>query len=292
MRKKITRCYPFLIISLLLMGFFEGNTFAVEDIGGGSKSPAQDIGDGSKVPARDIGSGGKSPAQDIDSGSKSPARDTKPCVKRSEKNRQETRKCPSQKDLAAYYKNLATKYDHKDRKTQHCYDTYRTTKNWKKFELCLLLSVEHRANRLPNLLEGKIEAIGVSNDRYNCYGYARDPENPRKDWVGPRRCGKSRPGDVMVVFVKTFDDTAKRLVDGSKYGWRPMPWKPGTPMPALRPKEERFIIYQNEKGFQHGAYQNAEGIAAKMGELGVFKFESFRQMSGPAYGKPTKIFTR
>jgi hypothetical protein len=87
MRKKIKRCYPLLIIGLLLMGFFEVNTFAVEDIGGGSKSPTQDIGSGSKspahdiyssgnnTPAQDIGSGSKTPAQDIGSGSKTPAED-------------------------------------------------------------------------------------------------------------------------------------------------------------------------------------------------------------------------
>ena len=64
MRKKIKRCYPVLIIGLLFMGFFEVNTFAVEDVGGGSKSPAHDIGSGSKSPAQDIG-GRRPPAQDI-----------------------------------------------------------------------------------------------------------------------------------------------------------------------------------------------------------------------------------
>ena len=78
MRKKITRCYLLLIIGLLLIGVFEANTFAVEDIGGGSKSPAHDIGSGSKSPPHDIGSVSKSPAQDIGSPQEETAQDLRP----------------------------------------------------------------------------------------------------------------------------------------------------------------------------------------------------------------------
>ena len=105
MRKKITRCYPFLIFGLMFMGFFEVNAFAVEDIGGGSKSPPHDIySSGNNTPAHDIrgrrppakdihcsrppdqdshcnwppaqdGHSNKPPAEDVYSGSKTPAQD-------------------------------------------------------------------------------------------------------------------------------------------------------------------------------------------------------------------------
>ena len=69
MRKTIKRGFPFLIFGLLFMGFFEGNTFAVEDARS-SRPPAQDA-YSSRPPAQDAYSS-RPPAQDIGGCRKAP----------------------------------------------------------------------------------------------------------------------------------------------------------------------------------------------------------------------------
>jgi hypothetical protein len=56
--------------------------------------------------------------------------------------------------------------------------------------------------------------------------------------------------------------------------------------------EERVIIFQTPDGSpQHAAMWDARGIFAKMGEFGVFRFESIDQMVGPLYGRPVQVYT-
>lgn len=154
-------------------------------------------------------------------------------------------------------------------------------KDWQEFEKCLLLTVEHNLNRLPNLLEGKLEAWGRSDPSYNCYAFAANPYDPKKVWAGPR-VGDPHEGDTPIEtseqLLKFFEDT----------GWEEIP------LIKFRPPvggEERVVLFQNDQGeYTHAAFWDQRGILAKMGEYGVFRFSSLDQMTGPAFGRPVKMY--
>jgi hypothetical protein len=152
--------------------------------------------------------------------------------------------------------------------------------DWRQFELCLLMEIEHKATRLPDLDSGLIETWGRSNVSYNCYAFAVDRRNPTY-WVGPRFNGIPRALDISIRNPQElFDFFTNR-------GWTPMPYTNAPPPPD----EERVVLYARPGGYyEHGAVVTTNGVFAKMGELGVFRFSSVDQMIGPAFGSPTKMF--
>ena len=44
--------------------------------------------------------------------------------------------------------------------------------------------------------------------------------------------------------------------------------------------------------YQHAAVWTNKGVYAKMGELGVFRFDSINQMTGGDFGQVVKMFKR
>lgn len=158
--------------------------------------------------------------------------------------------------------------------------------DWREFEKCLLLAVELKPGRLPNLNKGRLEAWGKSNAGYNCYAYAATPYDPAKVWVGPRSANGPRPGDYSIT---SFDQLMGHLKSN---GWQEV--DPAVMKDIVdrnvtpRRGEERVVIYRDRyEGPQHAAFWDERGILAKMGEFGVFRFSSLDQMVGPAYGRPT-----
>jgi len=154
--------------------------------------------------------------------------------------------------------------------------------DWRELENCLLVSIENKPNRLPGLTDGTLEAWGRSNPAFNCYAYAVDRQRPT-GWVGPRFNGQARQGDIPIGSPQAlFSFFTSR-------GWREIPYTEAPP-PA---GEERVVLYARAGGYyEHAAVVTAQGVFAKMGELGVFRFSSVHQMTGPAFGTPTKMFSR
>jgi hypothetical protein len=153
--------------------------------------------------------------------------------------------------------------------------------DWRAFEKCLLLAVELKPNRLPNLNNGQLEAWGRSNPGYNCYAYAAGPHDPGRAWVGPRE-GQARPTDIPIPSPQAL------MAFLREKGWQEM-----TTITRVPPSrgEERVVLYKNNAGgYEHAAFWNEQGIFAKMGELGVFRFSSLDQMVGPAFGRPMQMF--
>lgn len=64
----------------------------------------------------------------------------------------------------------------------------------------------------------------------------------------------------------------------------------------LAPGEDRAVLYatRGPQGFmyQHAAVWTNKGVYAKMGELGVFRFDSINQMTGGDFGQVVKMFKR
>ncbi|MGE0744050.1 MAG: hypothetical protein AB7K86_02335 [Rhodospirillales bacterium] len=154
--------------------------------------------------------------------------------------------------------------------------------DWRALEQCLLLTLENKPNRLPGLTGGALEAWGRSTPSYNCYAYAVNPQRPT-GWVGPRFNGQPRQGDIPIRSPQAlFDFFTSR-------GWTEIAYTDAPP-PA---GEERVVLYARPGGYyEHAAVVTAQGVFAKMGELGVFRFSSVQQMTGPAFGAPAKMFAR
>ncbi len=137
---------------------------------------------------------------------------------------------------------------------------------------------------MPRLKRGKYEAWGRSNRGYNCYAYAVSPYDPSKTWFG------ARVGEPASASYRDF----VAFIEGM--GWRRA--DVGTADRILNSTanptggEERVIIFRNPAGSpEHAALWDARGILAKMGEYGVFRFESLDQMAGPLFGRPAEVYT-
>lgn len=154
--------------------------------------------------------------------------------------------------------------------------------DWREFEYCMLMTIENQPNRLPSLASGTVETWGRSSTSYNCYAYAADRRHPGP-WVGPRFNGRPHPGDVAIRSPQELFDFFTRQ------GWTAVPYTAAPPPPG----EERVVLYARSGGYyEHAALVTAQGVFAKMGELGVFRFSSVDQMVGPAFGVPTKMFSK
>lgn len=155
--------------------------------------------------------------------------------------------------------------------------------DWTKFEKCLLEKAHYPLD-LPRLRRGKYEAWGQSNRGYNCYSYAVNAYDPTKSWVGTRKIDNSEMSYRQFInviegkgWIRADNRTADRILNSS-----------ANPIGG----EERVIIFQTPDGSpQHAAMWDARGIFAKMGEFGVFRFESIDQMVGPLYGRPVQVYT-
>jgi hypothetical protein len=143
--------------------------------------------------------------------------------------------------------------------------------------------MEEKPARLPDLQSGILEAWGRSNVSYNCYAFAVDRRNPTY-WVGPRAKGfPKRAGDIPIASPDDLFDFY------SGRGWKEIPLTDTPPSPG----EERVVLYARPGGYyEHAAVWTSTAVFAKMGELGVFRFDSIDQMIGPAFGQPAKMFSR
>lgn len=154
-------------------------------------------------------------------------------------------------------------------------------KDWRIIELCILKTVDYDTNKLPNLFNGNVVAWGGSDPSYNCYAYAI-PTTPL-EWIGNRVNG---PGDVSLRGDRDLFSLF------TNQGWTDIP----VTLSPLAPGEDRAVLYatRGPQGFmyQHAAVWTNKGVYAKMGELGVFRFDSINQMTGGDFGQVVKMFKR
>jgi hypothetical protein len=157
-------------------------------------------------------------------------------------------------------------------------------RDWRAVELCIIRTVEYETGRLPHLFEGGVTTWGRSNVSYNCYAYAISPAQPLP-WIGPR-VGPARPGDIAVGAPEAL------FQQFTSHGFTEIP----VTLAPLAPGEERAVLYATQANgqysYQHAALWNSKGVYAKMGELGVFRFDNINQMTGGGFGQVVKMFRR
>lgn len=161
------------------------------------------------------------------------------------------------------------------------------TRDWRAVELCIIRILEVEPGRLPNFFKGSVTTWGRSNVSYNCYAYAINPDQPGP-WIGPRAPGDpARPGDIHIQTPQDF------LQQFTSHGFTEIK----VTQAPLAPGEERAVIYYNSTppypiGYTHAALWTSTGVYAKIGELGVFRFDNINQMTGGSYGQIVKMFRR
>ncbi len=165
----------------------------------------------------------------------------------------------------------------REKQTLLCFHWYEQSPNYK------------ASQRLPNLLTGSIITLGPSTPVYNCYGYALGwggkPPKPF-GWIAPLQSNAqvsppplgSHPEyvatvqDLLHVFelhswekAVRFDEWRMRDQGGA---WAVFYAKPGNPL-------------------EHVAVWTSQGVYAKMGDLGLFRFDNLKQMEAPRFfGQP------
>jgi hypothetical protein len=143
--------------------------------------------------------------------------------------------------------------------------------DWHAIEVCILLAMHHNPNwpqyYLPNLTPGRVIALSPMTPKYNCYGYACDPLDP-KEWV------KDMPG--LVNYLKTN-------------GWVKLAERPLSPPP---PGIMYLVLYGEPPNTYHHAaiWSSYKGVVAKMGVLGTFQFNGIDTLSGGYFGNPIAFY--
>jgi hypothetical protein len=148
-----------------------------------------------------------------------------------------------------------------------------TNTPWQQVERCILITVYNNPKDFPHLLNGAVQAVGLSTHNFNCFAFACDPDNPLS-------FGGYLIPPNQTQFIQTFVD----------HGWKQLSSRPTGPPPH---GTEYAVVYANARGdYEHGALWLDSGVYAKMGELGIFQFSNLDQMADGVYGTPKLFFER
>jgi hypothetical protein len=142
---------------------------------------------------------------------------------------------------------------------------------------------------LPNLANGSITPIAGPTGDFNCYAYAAANGDLAKaralGWSGflPNPSYVTKPGTGFRPGTSDFFDFFR------KNGWVDN----GRLPPPPKPGESYVILYGKPNGeMTHAAVWRSDGVYAKMGPGGTFKFASPAQMTGSLYGSPVMYLRR
>jgi hypothetical protein len=151
--------------------------------------------------------------------------------------------------------------------------------------------VEKEGQDLPNRLKGEIEAVGPATHEFNCFGFAVDPYDPYSvGWVPGREGIPTNPAPQRVPRIRGDVDLLNLF---TSHRWKVTPFDQNPPTD----QEERVVLYayKDSEGawqYTHAAVWRSDGIFAKMGQLGTFRFESLEQMAGGTFGNPHAMLKR
>ena len=115
-------------------------------------------------------------------------------------------------------------------------------------------------------------------------------------WIRGMNEAPAPAGAQKVVTIKGDLDLVRLF---GAHGWQlpAKPWpKPGEAALAPKPGQVFAVLYGAKQGdgfsLTHAALWTSDGVYAKMGQLGTFKFQNVAQMSGGAFGNPVLYLTR
>jgi hypothetical protein len=139
---------------------------------------------------------------------------------------------------------------------------------------------------LPQLLKHDITVIGPSDYTYNCYGFAEGlPFGPYR-WVAKRGTPLTKLAPTPPSSVQWVDDRDDLYKAFSKRWEPPVKYDQAT----IEKSGGRWaVFYGNNLGLQHVAVWTADGVYAKMGLFGTFRFKTLDQMGGGYFGEPVTM---
>jgi hypothetical protein len=143
---------------------------------------------------------------------------------------------------------------------------------------------------MPNVLEGNITTLGPQDPNFNCIAYAAtygtnlnpgpNPGAGLDDFGWITDPGMQNVPKVAYIY-QSYSDLLNYL--GSNYGWKVDPFAPW-----IMSSDTYLVLFTNASGgITHAAIWTPDGVYAKMGKDGTFRFDSLDQMAGPLYGEPT-----
>jgi hypothetical protein len=142
---------------------------------------------------------------------------------------------------------------------------------------------------LTNLTNGRITPLGPPTGDFNCYAFAAAGGNLQAarnlGWCGflPNPSYVTKPGTGFRPGTTDFFDFFR------KHGWVDNGGRPNPPTG----NQQYVILYAKPNGqMTHAAFWDKNGVSAKMGPSGTFRFDFPQQMIGNLYGSPVMYLRR